>query len=328
MTYSGWDDEPTWSPDGQFIAFVSPRPSRQTLYIVPARGGWPRALDDQFANAQSVAWQTIATPLADNSASDPPPAPLYPMPSGSAAQLTPLKDVYLSPSYGEMSDRVTDSYEALRAAVKAQAGWDFLGVLSDMTRQLSGGVCGDGCEIMSWHKTGRAVDTRLSVVSGGVSMLEIVREDMLGETYWRVYLRAAKQDGTEGAPLTEAPWDWTYRARWTLAPHQGGVPKTIPTGYYVDFTELARAYGWNRISSYDDPSLSWKENNVAMEFWHFQKADGMTWYVAEQELYSSDTLASVFDWNELLRQKQDEYLLPLKGVPAPPAAWRWFALSP
>jgi TolB protein len=227
-----------------------------------------------------------------------------------------------------LSERVTDAFGGLRRTVAQAAGWDFLGVLSDMTRQLAVGVCGDGCEIMSWHKTGRAVDTRLSVVTGGVSMLEIAREDMLGETYWRIYLRAAKQDGTEGEPLTQAPWDWTYRARWTLAPHEGGVPKAIPTGYYVDFTELAREYGWNRISSYDDPTLSWKENNLGMEFWHFQKNDGKVWYAAENELYSSDTLASVFDWNDMLRQKQDEYLLPLKGIPAPPVAWPWFALSP
>ncbi|MCL4394784.1 MAG: hypothetical protein M1482_08290, partial [Chloroflexi bacterium] len=318
-----------WSPDGKSIAFVSARPGRQAIYLTTAEGGIPRAIGPEAMRVESTAWASISAPLVDNLAQDPPAPSLYNQPPAeTAGQLVPMKDVYLAPSYGEMSNRVSDSFEALRARVKAEAGWDFLGVLSDMTRQLTGGVCGDGCEIMSWHKTGRAVDTRLEVVTGGAQMIEIVREDQLGETYWRIYLRAAKQDGSMGEPLTEPPWNWTYYARWTLAPHQGGVPKTIPTGYYVDFTQLAHAYGWNRISSYDDPQLSWKENNTAMEFWHFQKTDGLVWYAALQQLYSHDTLTSALDWNELLKEKQDNYLLPLKGIPAPPDEWRWFAMFP
>ena len=329
LTFSGWDDQPVWSPDGQSIAFVSPRPSREAVYVVPAKGGMPRALEDETMHVRSVAWGNISASIAANPAPASPAPQLYPSPPPvSAAALMPMKDVYLAPSYGEMSNRVAGSYQALRAQVKAQAGWDFLSVLSDMTRQLSGGVCGDGCENLSWHKTGRAVDTRLAVVTEGAQMIEIVREDQLGETYWRVYLRAAKQDGSLGAPLTEPPWDWTYYARWTLAPHEGGVTMAIPVGYYVDFTELAHAYGWNRISSYDDPTLSWKENNTGMEFWHFQKTDGLNWYGAVGELHSRQTLAAAFDWNALLRQKTDPYLLGIKGLPAPPNAWRWFVFFP
>ncbi len=328
LTFSGWDEFPAWSPDGKYLAFVSPRPSRQPIYFVPASGGIPRALSGDSMYVRSVAWGSIDAPVVDNRATNPPAPSLYPEPSPETpAKLIPLKDVYLAPSYGEMSDRVSGSFQALRARVKAEAGWDFLGVLSDMTRQLNS-ECGDGCQFLSWHKTGRAVDTRMSVDSGGVPLLEIVREDQLGETYWRIYLRAARQDGTMGEPLTEPPWDWTNWARWTLAPHEGGALKPIPIGYYVDFTELAREYGWERISSYDDPTLSWKENITGMEFWHYQKREGLTWYVALRELYSSATLADILDWNALLRQGQDAYLMRLKGVPAPPSAWRWFALFP
>lgn len=328
LTFSGWDNAPAWSPDGKYIGFVSPRPSRQAIYIVSASGGIPVALSEDTLYVNSIAWANLSMLPAPSRVPDPSSASLYPPPPETSATLIPLKDVYLAPSWGEMSDRVSGSFQALRARVKSEAGWDFLSVLSDMTRQLSGGACGDGCQFMSWHKTGRAVDTRLAVETAGTQMVEIVREDQLGESYWRIYLRAAKQDGTQGEPLMEPPWDWTYYARWTLAPHQGGVPKTIPIGYYVDFTELARQYGWNRISSYDDPTLSWKENNVGMEFWHFQKTDGLTWYAALQELYSDQTLESTFDWNTLIRQKEDPYLMTLKGVPAPPSAWRWSTLMP
>jgi TolB protein len=292
---------------------------------VPASGGLPVALGDDATYVHSIAWAniTVGKPRATL-----PAAPLYPPPSiQTPAALIPLRDVYLAPSYGRISDRVSGSFQALRARVKAEAGWDFLSALSDMARQLVG-PCGDGCDVMSWHKTGRAIDTRLTVESGGVSRIEVVREDQLGETYWRVYLRAAKQDGMQGEPLTQAPWDWTNTARWTLAPHQGGVTKPIPDGYYVDFTELAREYGWERISSYDDETFSWKEDKAGMEFWHYQSTNGTTWYAALEKLYGSQTLAATFDWNELQRQGEEAYRVRLKEVPAPPSAWRWFALFP
>ncbi len=326
LTFSGWDDFPTWSPDGKYLAFISPRSARQPIYMIPGSGGLSVALESDAMYVHSLAWANVAVgkPRATL-----PAAPLYPAPLlQTPASLIPLKDVYLAPSYGRMSDRVSGSFQALRARVRAEAGWDFLGVLSDMTRQLVGGPCGDGCDVMSWHKTGRAIDTRLMVESGGMSMLEIVREDQLGETYWRIYLRAAKQDGTLGEPLTQAPWDWTNTARWTLAPHQGGVIKPIPDGYYVDFTELAREYGWERISSYDDETFSWKEDKTGMEFWHYQNTTGTTWYAALDELYTSQTLAATFDWNGLQRQGEEAYRVRLKEVPAPPSAWRWFALFP
>ncbi len=327
ITFSGWDESPAWSPDGRYLAFISPRPARHPVYLIPASGGTPMPVSNDSPYVQSVAWANRSGPFATRSVA-PPATLLYTQPNPeTSAKLVPLKDVYLAPSYGEVSDRVSTSFLALRTGVKADVGWDFLGVVSDMTRQLSG-ECGDGCQVMSWHKAGRAVDTRMEVDSGGVPMLEIVREDQLGETYWRIYLRTAKQDGTQGEPLTEAPWDWTYAARWTLAPYQGGVPKAIPAGYYVDFTELAREYGWERISSYDDDTLSWKENITGLEFWHYQKTDGSTWYAALRELYSEQLLAATFDWNALRKQGEDTYLLRLKNLPGPPNAWTAFALLP
>ncbi len=325
VTFSGWDDLPTWSPDGKYIAFISPRPTRRPIYVVPAVGGTPVALSTDPVQAQSLAWAVL--PALPKPRANSPAAPLYARPSSDTpAELVPLKDVYLAPSYGRLSDRVAGSYQALRTRVKAEAGWDFLSALSDMARQLTTGPCGDGCDYMSWHKTGRAFDTRLTVESGGASMIEVVREDQLGETYWHVYLRAAKQDGTMGAPLTEAPWDWTNTARWTIAPGQGGVTKPIPPGYYVDFTELARLYGWERISSYDDDEFSWKNDKTGMEFWHFQATDELTWYHALGELYSSDTLTDAFDWNRLLQRGEEPFRVRQKDIPAPPDAWRWFTL--
>ncbi len=329
LTFSGWDELPAWSPDGNYIAFVSPRPSGQSVYVVPASGGVPTAIRNGSSLVRSAVWAAIPQALLANLVALPafPPPAAPPAAVQNPATLVPLKDVYLAPSYGRISDRVSDSFQALRAKVKTEAGWDYLGTLADMARQLTGGECGEGCQFMSWHKAGRAVDGRMEVESGGANMLEIVRQDQLGSTYWNLYLRAAKQDGSLGEPMTQPPWDMSNEARWTLAPHEGGVQKSIPTGYYVDFTELARRYGWERISSYDDDAtLSWKENKLGSEYWHFQRTDGLTWYAALKELYSDQTLAEAIDWNALLKQGENEYLLSLKQVPAPAGAWPFFAL--
>ncbi len=41
--------------------------------------------------------------------------------------------------------------------------------------------------------------------------VEVVREDFGGETYWRVFVRASRQDGSLGEPLRTRPW--TFEAR-------------------------------------------------------------------------------------------------------------------
>jgi TolB protein len=200
--------------------------------------------------------------------------------------------------------------------------------LSDMWRPLDQ-KCDATCDTLSWHKAGRAWDTRLDYTdSKGNAAMEITREDQLGETYWRVYLRAAAQDGTMGEPMKEAPWDMSYRARWIVGRGDGGFRKPVPYGFYVDFTELAREYGWLRISSHDDEDFNWKSNKLASEYWHFQKTNGNNWYPAMTEAYSEADLKSSIEWNALVKFGYDPYLLYLKGIPAPSKSWRWFVLGP
>jgi len=92
---------------------------------------------------------------------------------------------------------------------------------------------------------------------------------------------------------------------------------------------LARVYGWTRISSHDDLDFDWRNNREAIEFWHFQKEDGLNWWQAMRQVYPPDTLAKTFDWNNIIgawgKQTSRVYL---KDVPPPPEAWKWFALLP
>jgi hypothetical protein len=100
-----------------------------------------------------------------------------------------------------------------------------------------------------------------------------------------------------GEPLKEAPWDFSYRARWIVGRGEGGFKKPLPYGFYLDFDELARSYGWLRISSHDDDDLNWKTNKLGAEYWHFQKTDDQNWYSAMNEVYSEADLKSLTDWN-------------------------------
>jgi TolB protein len=81
----------------------------------------------------------------------------------------------------------------------------------------------------------------------------VTREDFGSQTYWRVFLRSRFQDGSQGTPLHRIPWDFYARNSGDpRAYEQGGkLMESIPQGYWIDFTQIARGYGWERL-----PSLS------------------------------------------------------------------------
>jgi TolB protein len=333
VTFSGWDDQPAWSPDGQWIAFVSVRPTRQPIYIAAADGsGIPRVVENGPTVASSVTWAMNALAGASESPNG---ATLYkeqpdlaPASSGHPYDLRRVTTIRLDSGLSKVNGRVADSLLALQTRVKQQVGYDFLASVSDLLRSIEY-KCDNTCDTLSWHKSGRAVDTRLDYSDPrGIGGLEVVREDQQGETYWRMYLKTAAQDGTQGEPLKDAPWDFSYRARWVVGKGEGGTPKPVPYGFYVDFTELARQYGWERISSADSEDLDWKTNKLGAEYWHYQKTHGLNWYQAMREMYSENDLKSLADWNTLARAGYAPYVLTLKGIPMTPAAWRWNVLGP
>ncbi len=334
LTFSGWDDQPAWSPDGKWIAFVSARPTRQPIYIVSADGGIPRILENSPAYASSVTWAPESAIGTEDPASDSS-KPLYKeqpdlaaASSGHPYDLRIIRTTRLEGGFSRLNSRVADSFVALQNRTKQEVGYDFLVILSDMLRSVDQ-RCDVTCDTLSWHKAGRAWDTRLDYIDArGNVALEVVREDQQGETFWRVYLRAAAQDGTMGEPMKEAPWDFSYRARWIVGRGDGGFKKPLPYGFYVDFTELAREYGWDRISSHDEDDFNWKSNKLAAEYWHFQKTHGLNWYQAMNEVYAESDLKALADWNALIRFGYDPYSLYLKGIPAPSKAWRWSVLGP
>ncbi len=203
--------------------------------------------------------------------------------------MAPLNNVEAPQAY--LSDRVNDSFEALRIKVLEQAGYDFLGTLEDAFWP-QGRPPDPGEPRQNWHYTGRAIAIdRNLVYAGSPAPIEVMREDLEINTYWRVFVRAVNdaQNGALGEPLRDLPWDFAARTSGAVEDYErGGRLKDLPpSGYYVDLTQLADDFGWERLPA----QRTWQYNFGAIQFWELVKTGGLTWEAAMLELYTQDELA-------------------------------------
>ena len=119
--------------------------------------------------------------------------------------------------------------------------------------------------------------------------MAIVREDYNGVTYWRVFLKARYQDGSAGVPLTRPVWDINARfAGDPSAYERGGQVGDVLPGYWVDLTELAHQFGWERLPSRNN----WRTYFPAIRFNQFVFREGLDWNTAMRELYPPEALAT------------------------------------
>ncbi|MGQ9667101.1 MAG: TolB family protein, partial [Anaerolineae bacterium] len=341
LTWSTANEWPTWSPDGTAIAWLeqyyngwalhtSPLTQTATLPATVIRGyalagplswnahaipyGEPisaNSLDHPWRTRYTMRWEELQT-TSENASED------------ALAGWVRVQDVDVPNE--RLNALVAPTFLALREAVKEAAGFDFLAKLSDAWRPLD--EDSETTTYASWHKAGRAIDTLFDYRgAGGLPMMAVVREDIGGRTYWRVYLRAARQDGSLGMPLREPPWDFSGSARRRF-PEQGGRWDTIPVGYYVDFTDLASSFGWERIASVDKADFSWTWHFLAIEYWHFQQDEDMDWYASMRQVYSLERLAPLFNWRTLLKNDIPEWYIVLTGIPISLSEHRWSLLRP
>jgi TolB protein len=287
--------EPTWSPNGGSLMFAVDSIEGTQLVAAPfAQNGVSTLVIGVQQTAASPVW--TGTPL-----------PTALVNSGGLGlgvaqslfieqetlgtdglwRLQALPDVTAPNVY--LSNRVDDSFNALRRGSAEVTGWDFLGKLEDAFWGLDRPPQ-PGEERRNWLMTGRAFAVDRNLNLGFPARLEMVREDIGVDTFWQLYVRVSDdaQNGQLGEPLRRMPWDMLSRDGGDVAAYdQGGKLKTtIPSGYYVDFTRLARDYGWDWMPAGTD----WRANFNAVNYWLFRKAEGMTWYEAMRELYTNDQL--------------------------------------
>lgn len=323
LTWLSRDDAFAWSPNGREFAAVWRRPDGDQLLMHHPEvvGELPRTLVGPAMLGERVSFSgsggTSALPWGEPVAALG--SPELPFEEPLIHPGPPFERVYLpdvEADIPKLSDAVDSAFNALRQRVLADSGRDFLGRLSEVFRPLD--FYSDASAYASWHKAGRAFDTLLDFYDQQGPLLELAREDVSGDTYWRVYLRCARQDGSQGRPLAVSPWDHTHEGREVRGRGQGGAPEALPRDYYTDFTALARVYGWQRISAYDSLDFHWRDSFKAMEYWHFQKTDGLTWYQAMMQVWEPDTVTEWFNWERMVEKETVEpWLVMLKGVRLP-----------
>ncbi len=82
---------------------------------------------------------------------------------------------------------------------------------------------------------------------------------------------------------------WDIQSRYSGDPQayeQGGKPGQTPVGYWVDLTELARRYDWERLPSW----TNWKTFYPSIRFNQFVLTGGLDWSQAMAEMYPAEAL--------------------------------------
>ena len=189
-----------------------------------------------------------------------------------------------------LCDRVNESFNALRQRVIEEAGWDYLARLG-LAQLPMDYTPYSGHSRMSWHVCGRAIGLDQQPYEEKSPRIELAREDVGNVTYWRVFIKAAKQDGSMGQPLREGIWNLEARQEDGQAMVEGGeLKKQIPSGYYVDFTTLASDYGWERV-----PSLwRWRYFWPDIRWWRFRKMEDLTWWECMLEVFEPEEIEASF----------------------------------
>ena len=294
----GQGRHPSWSPDSDGLVYVHQNYDQYYL-IASSLDAWNTA-PQVYVNVNylgDVDWSKVALPNELNDRLDRQVTgayiPLFVERTAESDGIGPpyrLFEVDVDAPAPYLNDRVNDSFEALRQETIAEAGWDFLGRIDNMYDPLAAKPR-PGESADSWNKVGRAFDFYYRYPISVDPQVEVVREDRGNDTYWRVYLRTALQDGTQGEPLRQRPWD--FQARYGDDPSyydQGGKWKEQPPeGYYLDFTALAEDYGWERVPASPD----WRNFFQGIRYWHFENRQGLTFDEALLEIFTIDELSSV-----------------------------------
>jgi len=287
---------PTWAPDGVSLIYaVDSIDSTQLVAgpfagsgiateIIPVSRGatspaWTSApLPQRLVNSGGLA-KASNDPLFIEQVNDPTTDPPY--------RLRVLANV--NAPNAVLSERVNDSFMAFRERASDVLGWDLLGRLEDAFWQIDRPPQ-PGEERRNWLMTGRAVAINRNLIVGFPAPIEVVREDFGVDVYWRVYVRVSDeaQSGQLGEPLRRMPWDFASRNQGDVDAYDNGgrLRAEMPAGYYIDLTQLALDYGWERVAAGSD----WRRNFNSTNYWLFQRRDNLTWFDAMRELYTEAQL--------------------------------------
>ncbi len=278
----GFGEHPHWSFSGSTILAELRGPNETYLTAYTLSGGIALAPELLPSQLDGFTWGVGSLP-------DPLPQPLQ-----DAAAVTPRSPSSQAPSaivdltgvnapFAQLNQVAMPEFEALRARAAQLLGWDALSELSNAFVPLNQPLSPDRQQ--DWLYTGRAFELQSGLVNAG--WMAIVKEEFEGQTYWRVYLKAA---GDLGRPLTELPWDLNARFSFAESEYQAGgeLAESLPEGTWLDFTALAADFGFERV-----PALgNWRSYYQGALFNLFVFRQGLAWQDAMLQLYSPSDLAT------------------------------------
>lgn len=289
---------PAWSPNGSSLVFTVDSLEGTQLVAGPfAATGVATLVIGTSQSASSPTWNGSPLPTALVNAGGLPAGVTQRLfteqvsnpDSDGLYRLGVLANVQVARSTAYLNDNVNDSFNALRAQALNKSGWDFLGELDDAFWSLEQ-LPSAGEERRSWYMTGRAFGISRNLIAGFPAQIELVREDLDVDIYWRVYVRVAEeaQNGQLGEPLRRMPWDMLSRNSGDVQAYDNGgrLKAEVPSGYYIDFTQLALDYGWVNVPAGSD----WRANANTINYWLYEKREGLDWYQAMRELYVDSQL--------------------------------------
>ena len=290
---------PTWSPEGSSLTSVQVQENGPDLVVVAPLGqkGLPQiAFQAEAGHISGLAWsaarlENLPEALAQLSqVSDAQPWSEVisdPQPAGSDPPYSLVTIPNLTAADPRLSDRVDEAYNGLRQTTAHAVGWDFLNTLDNAVIDINAPPP-PSLDFNSWLKTGRAFDVAQAAEQFG--WVKITREDFGFHTFWRVWLLAAVQDGSEGEPLRLPTWNLAARYSGRPQPYDAGgeYVSVLPPGYFVDFTLLADDYGWTRVQA----ETNWRQFYPGIMYWRFEHRDGLDWLSAMRELYSASAVAT------------------------------------
>jgi hypothetical protein len=136
---------------------------------------------------------------------------------------------------------ITVGSSQLRLREDAALAWSAIVQLATSKGATLGGTYGDsarpvrpssklGTSRHSFHYSGRAVDIAQEFTLSANHRYWIVKEPKGPLTYWRIWCKTDKQDGSQGVQIKRHTKKWWDFARAT--------ENWIPEGYYLDLTAL------------------------------------------------------------------------------------------
>ena len=280
-------DQFIWSPDKNAILAIINQPNGTSINIYKKNGenAYPTRISTK--NISGIDWlagnfvdAVLSYPFPNFT--DTPSATLFeadidtdPAPPAGRFAVVPLTDV--SAPYPFLHDLANESFENLRKSIAKKTGWDVLNSLDNAFIPIT--VPTEIWHNENWFYTGRAISISSSAMDAG--WMVISKEELFGKVYWRVYVKCRYQDGSQGSPLKIRAFDLSARSSGDPEIYdKGGEFTSIPHGYWIDFTELAYRYDWERVPA----SVQWETYYPAARFSIFIFKQNIDWSHAMQEI--------------------------------------------